>query len=194
MDADFLKNIITNMKDIKENNPDDIFLKDELRWNFIQYQLKAIKKHCDNFEEYLKNNVKLEELYHPEVLKSIIQDNISKYIENGEDLKNKLMSISVFIDSNLERNVEIIFKDCPELANLEPLSSEYDINSDPLPPLNDFIKDQITEMVKVSLYGTPQEKIEEIIENMIEEYKEEPYTIEYLEGYLTGWMDRDCDD
>lgn len=186
-----LKELLNSFKNIEDKS--DYNAIDEASYNFLKSQInlneEIFKEDIPGFENFLDENVDMNNVIHPLVLKDIIRDKINELMENGEDVENKLVKTSVTLEKNGERNINIEFIDRDKSYISEGMVDSSEIK---LPKLNDLIKGQIEIICRDMFQDTgifeDDDELKQYIEERIEDYKEEPYTVDYLEGYNNGFI------
>ena len=178
-----LKESIEKLKNIDIN---DIHSIDDAKWFFTHSQLLTLNEMNltkEQIEAFLKENVQMEDLFSMEILHEIIHDKIDELVEDGIDLTDKLVTTSISLDKDFNRQIELNLVDDPDAKlGLKNFNDE-------LPEFNQIIESQIKtvcyEMLNDKL---DEEELNDFIEQRIDEYKDNPYTLDWLEGFIEGYL------
>jgi len=186
-EVSFIENLPELVKELDEANFNTIEEIDNFLWKFTRSQLVAATNNFKTKDEvihYLSENVNMNDLFLPEILKKIVDGEIVKLAENGIDMTDKSISASISLDMDLNRKIELRLIDNTELDD----GGFKNFNND-LPDFNPVLEKQIETLCKQMLCGILDDKeIDEFIKDRCEDYKEEPFTIDYLEGFITGFI------
>ena len=183
----FIENLPELIKEFDEADFNTVEGIDNFLWKFTRSQLVAATNNFKTKDEvihYLSENVNMNELFLPEILKKIVDGEIVKLAENGIDMTDKSISASISLDMDLNRKIELRLIDNTELDD-----GGFKNFNDDLPDFNPVLEKQIETLCKQMLCGILDDKeIDEFIKDRCEDYKEEPFTIDYLEGFITGFI------
>jgi len=183
----FIENLPELIKEFDEADFNTVEGIDNFLWKFTRSQLVAATNNFKTKDEvihYLSENVNMNELFLPEILKKIVDGEIVKLAENGIDMTDKSISASISLDMDLNGKIELRLIDNTELDD-----GGFKNFNDDLPDFNPVLEKQIETLCKQMLCGILDDKeIDEFIKDRCEDYKEEPFTIDYLEGFITGFI------